>query len=161
LIVKRRKRARIGDVLEISTPRGFAYIQFTHRHPVMGCVIRVLPGLFEKRPESFKELVTQRELYVTLFPATVAASRQLIPIVASEEVPLRAQPFPLFKSGNPDPKTKRVKDWWLWDGDRSWRVGELTLEQRALPIRAIWNLAMLVSQIASGWKPEDEVGDPN
>jgi hypothetical protein len=42
-----RKRPRIGDVVEISTPRGLAYAQFTHKHvtpPKFGALIRVAPG---------------------------------------------------------------------------------------------------------------------
>ena len=45
-----RKRPRIGDVVEISTPRGLAYAQFTHKHdapPKFGALIRVAPGYYD------------------------------------------------------------------------------------------------------------------
>src|SRR5688500_16504040 len=43
----RRKRARPGDVLEVRTSRGLAYVHYTSRHPEYGDAIRVLPSLFD------------------------------------------------------------------------------------------------------------------
>ena len=55
---RRRKRSRpkIGDVIEIATPKGFAYAQFTHDHPMGGEVLRILPGLYASRPNDLASL---------------------------------------------------------------------------------------------------------
>ncbi|MCS7123146.1 MAG: hypothetical protein RMJ17_01025, partial [Candidatus Aenigmarchaeota archaeon] len=45
----KRKRPKIGDVFEIKTPKGFAYVQYSIRHPDFGEIIRVLPGLYPDR----------------------------------------------------------------------------------------------------------------
>lgn len=150
-----RKRARIGDVLEIATPAGLAYFQYTHQNAMMGWLIRVLPGLFEKRPEDFAELARGRERYFIFFPVTTAANRGLVTIVAHEGIPSHAQPFPSFRAGT-------VGNWWLWDGEREWRIGSvLAPDQRSLPVREAWNVKMLASRIASGWSPEDETIEPS
>jgi hypothetical protein len=144
-----RKRARLGDVLEIGTPAGLAYFQYTHQHQTYGGLIRVLPGTYEERPTAgrLSELVRRRERFVVFFPVRAAANRGLVSVVANEPIPPHAQSFPLFKSGRPG-------NWWLWDGEHEWRIGELTAEQRTLPTRGIWNDTMLASRIASGWSPE-------
>ena len=53
------KRARIGDVVEISTKRGFAYGHYVLRHEQMGALLRVFPGFFSERPTDFTELVSR------------------------------------------------------------------------------------------------------
>lgn len=151
---KRRVRASIGDVFEITTPAGLAYFQYTAQHPMYGGLIRVLPGTYDERPLSVSELVRRRERYFVFFPVRAAAYRGLVATLGAHDIPPHARAFPLFKAG-------RNPNWWLWDGEREWPVGKLTLEQRSLPSRGIWNLAMLASRIASGWSPEDDALEPN
>ena len=127
---KRRKRPRpkIGDVIEIATPKGFAYAQFTHDHPMLGEVLRILPGLYATRPADLAALVQQRERYVTFFAlrailrddeVTVLDGREVpeMAIVGPFAVPARNRPFPLFRSpGLPGPVTGEIPFWTLWDG---------------------------------------------
>ncbi len=61
-----KKRAEIGDVCEIRTPAGLAYVQYTHPHPSMGQLVRVLPGLYAGRPD-VRELAQQKELYFIFY----------------------------------------------------------------------------------------------
>ena len=58
----RRIRKKIGDVIEIPTSKGFAYVQYTHYHkdpPVYGSLIRVLQEFYKTRPseQEFSEIV--------------------------------------------------------------------------------------------------------
>ena len=62
----------------------------------------------------------------------------------------------LVRGGVIDPSTRKVKVWWLWDGEKEWRVGEITAEQRGLPIRGVWNDTLLIERIESGWTPETD-----
>src|SRR5258708_13656713 len=96
-----RKRVRVGDVLEVTMPKGLAYFQYTHQHPTHGGLIRVLNGLFDERPSNIRALVNDQERFVIFFPVRAAASRGLISILAHEDIPLRAQAFPLFNAGDP------------------------------------------------------------
>jgi hypothetical protein len=156
----KRKRPKIGDVIEIPTPKGLAYAQYTHNNRLYGYLIRVLPGFYEKRPTDFSELVRQKECYFVFFILGVAASQGLVKIVANEPIPSQSRKFPLFRTGAHDTEG-RVPNWWLWDGKREWFIGELKPEHYQLPIAEIWTDVFLVDRITQGWKPEDDLGIPS
>ena len=144
------KRIKIGDVFEIRTAKGLAYGQYTHKHHVFPSLVRILPGLFPSRPEDLAEIVGRKELFVVFFPLQSAINQSIFQIVGNFQVPESAQRFPVFRAGAPDP-TGKVQVWWLWDGQKEWKVGQLTEEQRGLPIRNIWNDTLLVERIEEGW----------
>lgn len=88
-----RKRPRIGDVIEIETPGGLAYVQYTYNDkepPVWGALIRILPGLYPSRPEGFSDLVQGGERFFVFFPLGAACYRGLVKVVAHEEIPEHA-----------------------------------------------------------------------
>lgn len=146
-----RKRPQIGDVVELKTPAGLAYAQYTHRHdtpPRYGALIRVLPGTFAERPASFSNLVREKERFFVFFPLGAACGRGIATIVASEEIPAAARPFPVLRS-----RAYEGPSWWLWDGVREWRVFEQSAAVAALSIHQVVNDTMLADMIADGWSP--------
>jgi hypothetical protein len=147
------RKILIGDIIEISTSKGFVYAQYTHQHEMYGGLIRILDGFFVSRPCEFDELVKQRHKFVVFFPLRAAVSRKIFEIVAHCEVPEEAKTFPIFRSGPPD-RNGKVANWWLWDGTKEWMIGKLTDEQRKIPIRSILNDTALIERIESGWTPE-------
>jgi len=148
----------IGDIVEISTAKGFAYAQYSHKHPTFGGLLRILPGFFAQRPNRFDELAAQRAMFVVFVPLQAMISRRIVTRVGFAQVPDREKSFPLFKvAGARDQKTRRVVEWWLWDGKREWRVGALEPGQEDLPTRGIWNDSLLVERLERGWSPRDEV----
>lgn len=149
-------RIRMGDIIEIPTKKGFAYAQFTHKHSRYGALIRILPGFFETRPSHFTELAQQREIFTSFFPLQAAVNRGIFEVVAHCAIPEKARQFPLFRDGGVDPTTGKVETWWLWDGEREWKVGEISQEQRGLPIREIINDTLLIERIESGWTPRTD-----
>jgi len=153
-----RTRPRIGDVIEISTPAGFAYAQYTHKHekpPRYGALLRVLPGLYASCLKEFGSLVQQKERFLVFFPLGAACNRKLVRVVAEEPIPEWACPFPVFRQGNAD-ANGHVRIWFLWDGEREWRVGTLSEEQRKFPVMpGVWNNTLLVERIAEGWQPRE------
>jgi len=144
---------KIGDVFEIPTKKGLAYGQVTHRHKEHGELVRILPGFFKDPPESFKCLVQEVELFKTFTPLGAAVHRKIFRVVANETVPEFAEKFPTFRAGNSI--SKKVATWWLWDGEKEWRVGTITEEQRKLPIRQICNAAALTERIENGYNYVD------
>src|SRR5262249_10926595 len=144
------KKVKIGDVLELQTGSGLAYAQCTHLHAEHGHLIRVLPGLFPKRPKGLRELVGQPARFCTFFALQAAVNQKVVEVVGHEAVPSEAQTFPLFRNGVPNKTTKKVDTWWLWDGERQWLAGALTDEQRRLPILGIVDETRLIEQIVSG-----------
>jgi hypothetical protein len=147
------RRARVGDIFEIRTSRGRAYFQYTHEHsapPRFGSLIRVLPGFYDEPPKTFESLVERPHVFMVFFPLNAAIRQGIVRRVANLPVPPRLREFPVFRDGLEDPATGKVRDWWLWDGKREWRVGTLTEEQRSFPIRQSVNDTMLITMIEHG-----------
>jgi Regulator of ribonuclease activity B len=155
---KRKKKPSIGDIVEIRTPKGIAYGQYTHWQDLYGELIRILPGLYDHRPESFSELGRSKELYFTFFPLGAAASRDMVEIVTNELVPTSAVKFPLMRIPGAITSEGKVLNWEIWNGETGWRVKELTEDQKLLSITGIWDLALLVERIVLGWRPNNDFG---
>ena len=149
-------RLKIGDIVEIKTGKGLVYAHYTHKHERYGALVCVFGNFYGVRPNDFTELARNRPAFMCFFPLGAAVNRSIVSIVGNVVVPLEAQAFPTFRNGVIDPSTGRVKVWWLWDGEKEWRVGELTAEQRRMPIRGVWNDTLLIERIESGWTPETD-----
>jgi hypothetical protein len=155
-LVESVKPPVIGDIFEINTSRGNAYVQFTHDtdRGRFGEVLRVLDGIESERPHDFKGRPTK---YFVLYPLKklVRKRQGYVNWVTNEDVPLDARPFPLFRNGLPGPDGT-IADWWLWDGKTETRVGRITAEQRRLPFFEVLNPEALKEAIESGWTPETD-----
>lgn len=152
------KKLQIGDVFELETPKGLAYLQYTHDTKSDGALVRVLRGTYPTRPP-IAPIVKEREQFFAFVPIAASVRQSLIRAVAHYPVPEHARKFPLFKScafaglGRP-------QRWDLWDGERVTDVpGRLTHEQRALPIREVVTPSLLADRIAEGWAPEAAVAN--
>lgn len=156
----RRKRARPGDILEVHTPRGLAYVHYTAREPEYGDAIRVLPGFFPTRPSDFAALPHSPEAYFTFYPAAAAVSQGLVEVVAHVPVP-PGQGLPsVYRRAGARSRDGRVLAWLICEGTKETLVRELSEEQRALPIASIWNHEALVSSLTEEWRPQQDIGIP-
>jgi hypothetical protein len=146
---------RIGDVVEIATSKGLAYAQVTHkhsqRHSAYGPLLRIVPGFFTKRPERLEELV-RKQPAATMFCALRAAVKSgVCELVGNVPVPTDAKTFPVFRASSDDPGLDSPKNWWFWDGEKTWSVGKITPEQRRMPLREIVDGTLLRERIEAGW----------
>lgn len=152
-------RVRVGDLIEIKTSKGLAYALFTHKHekpPHFGAMLRVFDQTFESRPAELVSLTRLPVQFTTFFPLQAAVNQKLVEVVGNFAIPDELKPFPIFRAGVPDPHTKTVANWWLWDGEKEWQVGKLTTNQRKFPIRGVWNDTYLIQRIENGWRPEND-----
>ncbi|MBN1189564.1 MAG: hypothetical protein JXA46_07425 [Dehalococcoidales bacterium] len=150
-------RANIGDIIEIPTSKGFAYVQCTHQiEEEQIAVIRVLDGFFKNRPIDFNELAYNKHKFITIFPLDLAVKQNIFVVVGHVAVPKEAQKFPLFRAAGGIDRNGNVINWWLWDGIKSWRVDKLSPEQYKLPIKSIPNDTALIEMIEEGWTPETD-----
>ncbi len=153
------RRLKIGDVYEIRTPKGFAYMQLTHMHrepPVLGDLVRVMPGFYSERPSDLESIIQNEERFRTFIPINATIKIGLAEFVRTIPVPESKRPFPHFRL-RADILGERAS-WWIWDGEKDSKVGRtLTEEQRQLPICSTWNGVLLVERIVSGWSHLDEV----
>ncbi len=138
-------------MIEIDTPDGLAYAQYTHEHrdpPRFGSLLRVVPGVYSERPTDFASLVEQEERFSVFFPLGAALNRGIFRIVANVAVPKTKRAFPVFGSLSDDGKF-----WWMWDGKREWKARS-PRQRRPRALDEIWNDTLLVERIAdANWTP--------
>ena len=155
-MVRSSKSPQVGDVVEIKTTKGLAYAQYTHEHtkpPRFGSLLRVMPGIYTERPANISEVVKHKELFSIFFPlkAELKMKDSVFEIVGNEGIPEWAVPFPVFRNGLPDREGK-IHEWWLWDGEKEWKVGKLTPEQiRSYPGLGVATNIALIQMIENGW----------
>ncbi len=105
------KKARIGDVAEIETPAGLAYVQYTDDNASMGQLVRVPPGLHSRRPVDIEKLTKQQELYFIFYTLDHALSAGQTKIISHEPVPKWARPYPLMRNSGAIDHDGRTRTW--------------------------------------------------
>jgi hypothetical protein len=72
------KNIQVGDIFEITTPKGNRYFQYVYRDKVDIELIRILPGLYSDQPQEMSQLVATKELYFIGFPLKAAHNEKLL-----------------------------------------------------------------------------------
>jgi hypothetical protein len=143
--------AKIGDIVEFQTPVGKVFALYTHKHAKYGSLLRVFEHINKSHPMEISDVIGKSVQFSCFFPLNSAVARGIVSVVGNIPVPSNLSAFPIFRDGIADPRTGKVAVWWLWDGEKEWRVERLTPEQRKMPIRGIWNDTLLVDRAMSGW----------
>ena len=116
----RRIRKKIGDVIEVPTSKGLAYIQYTHENKDWGSLIRVLQGFYKTRPsnEELEKVVQKPHRFQTFCPVHYGVNIGVWERVGNFPVPAFAQKFPTFKNTSALPKSDlKEASWSLWNGE--------------------------------------------
>lgn len=71
------KKIIIGDLFEIKTAKGFAYLQYCYKDEILGELIRILPENFTRRLDSFTGIIIQKESFLVFFPVLAAYRKKL------------------------------------------------------------------------------------
>ena len=150
--------AKVGDTFEFDTPCGLAYFQVALDHPEYRTLIRILPGLYDKRP-GLPGLVASSDRFKVFYPVASALRQKLIRPVGSFPVPEDGARFPLMKW--PIGGEGHRYGWAIWDGRVELeRRQTLTDEQKDYPEPGIWNHALLIDNVASDWTWRDTAEPP-
>ena len=158
-----KKKASIGDILEVKTPAGFAYLQYTHAHHSMGSLLRILPGLYRVRPADLADLARQKELYYTFYPLKYALAGGDVEIVSHQPIPDWAKPYPMMRASWGEDASGKTHTWMVCRADMPFTVDniakapkyhELTPDLAKLSMNELWAHPVLVKQLAQGWTPE-------
>lgn len=144
---------KIGDVLEVKTSKGFAYIQYTHEDPVCGEIVRVLEGTFidTQHTDQLCILVQKPHAFIAIIPLAAAVRKKIFKVVARCDIPDFASQYPTFRTAK-----GAYERYVLYNGEKKWRKDDLSSGEKAFPIRSIWNDTLLVERIEEGWRPEKE-----
>jgi hypothetical protein len=149
-------RLRPGDVIEIPTTIGFAYALYTHKNALMGTLLRVLPGVYEERPQEFDSLITAPDRFLVFYPLVRGIKLGLVSVATHADVPPQKKSFPVFRTGVP--VDGQIEDWWLWDGDDDLYVGAWRDDLEQYPMRhGIVSDPLLKAWVVSGAPTEHDV----
>jgi hypothetical protein len=107
-----------GDIVEIKTDKGLAYVQVTHDHRSYPQVVRVLEGLHQERPANIEEIAATATLFSALLPLENMLERGAVAgeRVGHAAIPESDRDFPTFKTPIRD-KAGAIAYWWYWDGE--------------------------------------------
>jgi len=153
---------KTGDIYEVPTPRGFGYVQYTHRSREYGYLIRVLPGLYVERPKDMADLVAKKENYFVYYPLSACLRVGAFAWVGKLPIPEDSLGEPIMRLGWGQPVDGRVLNWWIIDGDKRTFIDRLTEKEKRYSFLEICSHGMLVYKLCIGWRPETaRENDPN
>jgi hypothetical protein len=137
-----------GDIVEIETPGGNAYVQVTHNHASYPETVRVLAGRHQKRPEDFDVLVRSKSDFVAMLTLAGAMKNKRMKAekVGSAAVPPEHKAFPTFRMPIRD-KQGGIAYWWLWDGEGLSYVTELDEKTSDLPMREVMSINTFMEKL--------------
>lgn len=156
------RKPKIGDVAEIITPGGMGYVQYTQDGKGDGELVRVLPGLYDSRPD-LETLVMQRELYFIFYTLKYAMREKQAEIVCNLPVPEWARHEPLMRHASGRTSDGKITGWRIVPAlspltidflKRTSVIRELTQEQKRLSIHVLRPHPSMVKELARGWTPE-------
>jgi hypothetical protein len=151
-----RKRARIGDIIEIKTSKGYGYFQYVSKDATMGDLIRVLPGVHSKPLTHCHDLASATELYFVYFPLGAGIAKGLMRIVGSAPVPEGADRPARMKRPIGRARNGNVLSWAITENGKDRFASELSDDEQRLSLSVIWNDTLLAERIADGWTPQKQ-----
>jgi len=146
-------KIEMGDVFEIQTSKGKAYLHYIHEEPEKYELVRVLYGLYQQRPTDIEKLVAMDEQYLICFPLKAAYRKKIIDKVGHVSASNYAKP------------TFMRDTHWVRGEFHGWQiinldtlqietVQTLTPEQERLSQIGIWNDTLLRERLEAGWTLE-------
>ena len=144
------KKIELGDIFEINTPKGKAYLHYIALNVVGVEIIRVLPGLYEKEPKDLMVVATADERYMVAFPVAAAARKKIVNKVGHLSANKYKKPK-YMRTKNCIGKD--IKGWHIVDTDSMKRqfVEKLTPEQQKLSPWGHWNDTLLIENLVDNW----------
>ncbi len=143
---------KFGDIFELKTSKGYAYLQYIFNDKLTGEYVRVFYDLYYERPKQFDELL-KSDFFHLCFALKAAVKLGIIKKVAYNELsksfqyPLFFRSENLFKDGYWDIINIKTRE----------RVvcQELTQEQQKYSPWSCWNDTLLIENLENGWRLEN------
>jgi len=146
-------KTRIGNIFEINTPKGNAYLHYIYKDETAGDLIRVLSGLYSERPASLDKLAGSKERYMVFFPLSAANKKKIVEQVGYYSADSFSKPKYMRTEHN---IKGEFLGWHIINTD-TWQrqlVKNLTSEQKLLSPWGIWNDTLLIENLVNDWDLE-------
>ncbi len=147
-------RINIGDIFEIETPIGLAYVHFIHQDNSIGELIRILPGIYSWKPNDLDLLVQSKERFMVFFPLKAAFKRKIVKAVG--HYPADQFSKPKFMR-SPHIVQGEMLGWHIINTE-TWQrklVDKLKIEEVGLSPWGIWNDTLLIENLVNNWSLEN------
>lgn len=127
-----------GDLLEIQSDHGLAYVLVTHDHPSYALVVRIFAGLHQERPSDLVAVAKGDVAHTIMIPLDATLQKLGIPyrVLTNVATSIATQPFPTFRTPIRD-KQGSIVYWWFWDGRGLSYEANPNEEMNNMPIREI------------------------
>lgn len=150
-----RKWLEPGDVIEFEIDDSYSYIQYIGRHTDYGDVIWVIPELF-KVPAKSHEFLSKSDGYIAFYSATQSTRQGLTKLVGKAELPREIRVPTTLRRAGARGDHGAIHTWVIEHEGVDTLKRKLSIEERALPIAAIWNHEILKIRVLQNWRPENE-----
>ena len=146
-------RINLGEIFEIKTAKGFAYLHYFYLDNDKIPWLRVLPGMYKDRPDNVEELAATKEKYILRFMIGVAYHRKYVEKTGF--FPADSFKKPQFMR-SPESRGGDFLGWYIINTDTFFRnlFQELTSEQIQLSSWGIWSYPLLLDRLESNWSLE-------
>lgn len=141
-------RYQPGDIIEIRTEHGLAYVHLTHHHDSYPPVVRVLKDVRSCRPVDLPAYAAETPHVIAMIPLKQALDRLGLPHEKAGyvELPQPERRFPTFRIAIRD-KNGEIVYWWFWDGQGLSYSTELDAIQKTLPLREVMSSTRLLHEL--------------
>jgi hypothetical protein len=161
---KAKQAVTSGDVYDLKMREGNAFLHAIGVHGDHGWAVRVLvPSALPSNDVEY-DVSHAKELFVVLVGDLAFAERKgwLKPVGRAELPPRYRGGEMLFRSSVSFlPNGQHKPDsWWLDDGDRCWRVKELTAAEQRYPLKSFTPVTAIESLIEREWDPDYDFKGP-
>ena len=143
-------RITIGDIFEIKTSKGRAYLHYVFKDETNGDLVRVLSGLHSNRPENVEQLASTDECFFVFFPLSAANKRKIVEKIGHYEGVIYKKPEYMRIEHS---VKGEFLGWHIVNTDTWHRelVKVLDDSQKKLSPWGIWNDTLLIERLEEGW----------
>ncbi len=141
---------RPGDIVEVETAKGLAYVQVTHSHPSYPSVVRFLGGPVKERPKNVTALAGEGRRTIAMVPLEGVLKKLKLASakVGAVDIPYGGRKFPTFRMPVRG-KQGEILYWWFWDGQGLTYATELDEVQKELPLREVMSSEKFLHQLTA------------
>lgn len=148
------KRIKIGDLFEIKTKNGKAFLQYMYKDAKLGELVRILPGIFKEIPNNLDQVINQEELFYIYFPLNAAYKKNIVQLIDNFKIiDFRKPKFMREKYI----VKEEFKGWHIINTE-TWErelVKKLNPDQKKLSPWGIWNDILLIERLDENWTLEN------
>ena len=151
------RKINLGDIFELKTEKGLAYIQYVLKDPYYSYLVRVLDGVFKTRPSVLGELVGKKEIYYQFVPPLLyELNKGVIKHVGCEEVPKKFKSIPEFRMIGMTDNNQKVNFWRLKKNGKERFIGKMTAKYLDTSTLGLSGIGAIINNIDEGYTPRND-----